>query len=370
MLQPRVLVLSLLIPMNANAQETVDFSGQVWETGGDVVVERFMGREAMRMGNGSARLVGESFENGTIEFDVNAAGHRSFFGVAMRVNEERNGYEHFYLRPHQRDRFDAVQYVPVTNGVSTWQLYPEYNANVEIPSDRWMHVKLVLDGVGMDVYVDGVEEPTLSVLLRRGTVRGDIGLTSSVPAGREGLRPSAFSNFVVRPGVTGGGDVGVTPPPLTDQRFVRSWSLSPSLEVEDPTQLPPDVMEGDGWTDAGVDEKGRLNISEHRMLPPGGNGTVFARVVVDSDGDQVKALNFGFSDRVTVFLNGGLVYRGDNTYLSRSGRYLGVMTLENDAVHLPLRGGRNEIVFAVSEAFGGWGLTARWADLSGIEMVR
>jgi len=129
-------------------------------------------------------------------------------------------------------------------------------------------------------------------------------------------------------------------------------------------------MEGDGWTDAGVDEKGRLNISEHRMLPPGGNGTVFARVVVDSDGDQVKALNFGFSDRVTVFLNGGLVYRGDNTYLSRSGRYLGVMTLENDAVHLPLRGGRNEIVFAVSEAFGGWGLTARWADLSGIEMVR
>jgi len=35
------------------------------------------------------------------------------------------------------------------------------------------------------------------------------------------------------------------------------------------------------------------------------------------------------------------------------------MTLDNDAVVLPLRAGENELVIVVTEAFGGWGLNAR-----------
>jgi len=31
----------------------------------------------------------------------------------------------------------------------------------------------------------------------------------------------------------------------------------------------------------------------------------------------------------------------------------------DDAVYLPLRPGENELLFAVAEAFGGWGLEAR-----------
>ena len=117
--------LVLLVPGSLTAQETVDFSGRAWETRGDVVVERFMGREAMRMRSGSAGIVDLTFENGTIEFDVNAMGYRAFFGIALRVDEERNAYEHVYLRPHQSGRFDAIQYTPDYNGVSGWQLYPD-----------------------------------------------------------------------------------------------------------------------------------------------------------------------------------------------------------------------------------------------------
>jgi hypothetical protein len=47
-------------------------------------------------------------------------------------------------------------------------------------------------------------------------------------------------------------------------------------------------------------------------------------------------------------------------------RYLGVMTVDNDALYLPLRRGENELIMAVSEAFGGWGLIARFADTTGI----
>jgi len=41
-----------------------------------------------------------------------------------------------------------------------------------------------------------------------------------------------------------------------------------------------------------------------------------------------------------------------------------------DAVVLPLEAGENEVLIAVSEAFGGWGVMAEFADLEGIEIRR
>jgi hypothetical protein len=80
-------------------------------------------------------------------------------------------------------------------------------------------------------------------------------------------------------------------------------------------------------------------------------------------------MGFGFSDRGSVFLNGRLLFTADNTYLSRSGRYLGVMTVDNDTLYLPLAAGDNELVFAVTEAFGGWGFVARLGDTEGIRVA-
>ncbi len=42
------------------------------------------------------------------------------------------------------------------------------------------------------------------------------------------------------------------------------------------------------------------------------------------------------------------------------------MTIDNDAVYLPLQRGENELVVAVAESFGGWGLIARFDDIEGI----
>ncbi|MGH3116773.1 MAG: hypothetical protein ACRDQ2_06595 [Gaiellales bacterium] len=39
-----------------------------------------------------------------------------------------------------------------------------------------------------------------------------------------------------------------------------------------------------------------------------------------------------------------------------------------DSVYLPLRAGRNELVMAVSENFGGWGVQAKLADLEGVSL--
>ena len=51
--------------------------------------------------------------------------------------------------------------------------------------------------------------------------------------------------------------------------------------------------------------------------------------------------------------------------ISRDFRYLGTIGLF-DAIHLPLKQGENEVLLAVSETFGGWGIISRLADSDGI----
>jgi hypothetical protein len=99
-----------------------------------------------------------------------------------------------------------------------------------------------------------------------------------------------------------------------------------------------------------------------------GNNTVVARLLVASSTRQLKGLSFGYSDSVTVYVNGVPLYSGTNRYESRDYRYLGTIGLF-DRVFLPLKEGENEILFSVSEAFGGWGVLARFDDLKGIELT-
>jgi hypothetical protein len=68
-----------------------------------------------------------------------------------------------------------------------------------------------------------------------------------------------------------------------------------------------------------------------------------------------------------VFLNGQPLFAGDDTYQSRDYRFLGSIGWW-DSVFLPLRQGENDLVIAVSESFGGWGLQARFENLDGIRL--
>lgn len=96
-----------------------------------------------------------------------------------------------------------------------------------------------------------------------------------------------------------------------------------------------------------------------------GKNTVFARTVIRSDAAQTKRLDFGFSDRAVVHLNGRALYRGDDAYRSRDYRFLGSIGYF-DSLYLPLVEGDNELLVAVSEDFGGWGVQARFPDALGL----
>ncbi|MEL6926392.1 MAG: hypothetical protein AAFO94_20280, partial [Bacteroidota bacterium] len=83
--------------------------------------------------------------------------------------------------------------------------------------------------------------------------------------------------------------------------------------------------------------------------------------------EQLKELQFGYSDAAAVFVNDQILYRGKNLFRSRDYRYLGTIGYF-DSVYLQLKKGRNEVVIAVAENFGGWGLKAKLENMEGITL--
>ncbi len=100
-----------------------------------------------------------------------------------------------------------------------------------------------------------------------------------------------------------------------------------------------------------------------RLQPQPGMQLVFARTTIDSDRGQIKKLAIGYSDDISVFLNGNILYRGRNAQSFRDPVVLGIVSADNDAVYLPLKKGKNELVLALSELGGGWGFICLLEDV-------
>jgi hypothetical protein len=159
------------------------------------------------------------------------------------------------------------------------------------------------------------------------------------------------------------------------------WSLSPSydaLERHLERPLPPSEIAAIRWQDVEAEPPGfvvinRFRESPHprvsfagdfskRLEPQPGMKVVYARTTIDADRDQVKTLSIGYSDDVSVFLNGKILFRGRSAQNFRDPGFLGIVNPENDAIYLPLKKGRNDLVLAVSELGGGWGFICRLTD--------
>jgi hypothetical protein len=96
--------------------------------------------------------------------------------------------------------------------------------------------------------------------------------------------------------------------------------------------------------------------------------TALVKITISSKSDQTKRLEFGYSDNAQVFVNGKAIYLGNNTFRTRDYRYLGTIGYF-DSVFLELQKGDNEIIIALNEAFGGWGMKARLENMDGITLI-
>jgi hypothetical protein len=312
--------------------------------------------------------------DGVIDVDVATPARRGFFGIQFRIADDVNG-EWVYLRQHKSGLPDAMQYTPVLNTGLNWQIYsgPGFTGAVDIPKDVWFHLRLEVAGAQARLYVEDMDKPVLVISdLKSGVHKGQVALAVLTGA-------TYFSNFEIR-----------TTPDAARQRqplpmppgTLTKWSLSPSydaLERNLERPLSPSEISTIPWQDVEAEPPGLVVINRYResphprvsfasdfskrLDPQPGIRVVYGRTSIDSDRDQVKKLSIGYSDDVSVFLNGKILFRGRSAQAFRDPGFLGIVSPENDAVYLPLKKGGNELVLAVSELGGGWGFICRLEDL-------
>ncbi len=363
-----LLVQALMVAV-VNAGEVVPFDSPRWEvTAKESRVEEYLGRPSLYLFGGVALVKDSEMLDGVIEFDIALGPERGFAGATWRVRDLANR-EEFYLRSHQSGNPDANQYTPVFNGQTAWQLYhgEGYGAPVEYDFNTWMPVRIVVSGGQAEIYVKDLKTPLLFAdELKRKPEPGKVGLTVAR------FSPAHFSNFRFTPADS---------PPLLPGRVERTraarpgsimaWQVSGPLAEETlhgVTELTTAVREPLQWHQLDCESTGLANLSRlhplHRL-----SNTVLVRAVVESDRARVVGLALGYSDRVRVYLNDHLLYAGNNTYRTRDYRYLGTIGYF-DQVFLPLQKGPNELLLAVSESFGGWGVQAALAETDGLTVAK
>jgi hypothetical protein len=153
--------------------------------------------------------------------------------------------------------------------------------------------------------------------------------------------------------------------------LIENWEVSDMFEeriLDDLSKLDSLISTRKWQGTITIEEGTAANISRIQMLRNGEPGnTVFAKIEITSDHDQTKLFEIGYSDRVVAILNNTPIYRGTNRWRSRDYRYLGTVGLF-DAIYLNLKKGKNTLLMAVSEDFGGWLITGKFADKKGISI--
>jgi DNA-binding beta-propeller fold protein YncE len=351
-----ILALLLAAPVCAAAEgEIIPFDEQHWDLTGAQVVEH-LGRTALA---GSAVLKDVEFLDGVVEFEMALDGSRDYPGLSFR-RQSPGDYEHFYIRPHNSTKPEALQYAPVWGGVSCWQLYHEgYIAAAEIPAGRWVPVRLEIKGTQMRVFFDNMEQPALVVThLQRDPAAGGLALNGSPgPATR-------FSNFRLDPDAELHFDPA--PEPVAPLGLITQWELSQkflSSQLDRENYPDAETLAKIQWQPVIAEPNGLVNISRHVARSPNREiDAVFARATITAEEDGLRQLAFGYSDAVNIFLNGEVLFTGSAAYRQRNPSYQGIIGL-HDAVYLPLKKGDNELMMMVVETFGGWGVMAQDSDM-------
>jgi len=343
-----------------------------WTATDSLRVESFLGRPALYINRGVALVRGASMENGTLDVDLAASDATTFLGVAFRAANPRFSNVAF-LRPGSSATEEAVQYGPAFNSLGVaWQVYHGNGANAvaDVPRNRWIHVRVELDGPVARVYIDSATAPTLVV--PRVVASGGAGL--GVWAGAFG-RGAYFSNIHY---VASTGSSGETTPPAPPPGTIPGWEISGTIEVPDftPTVLPD--LGRLTWEPVQAEPQGFVLINRYREAPVcnvprdssgavlidsvmtgriAGSRIVYARTTIHAPHDETRRLQYAYSNGVVIYLNGRPLAFAMNPGGLRSN--LGVMAQVGDAVYLPLRKGPNQLVYAVMECTGGWAYSGR-----------
>lgn len=339
----------------------------------------FIAREAFP--NGILQVTSESergfvaskaiqFKDGTIEFDIKPMGEE-FPGIRFHQKDGDNA-DMLYIRvgPDCPASQDCLQYAPIINGRILWDVYPQYQAPAPFRENEWNHIRLVISGKRMSVYVNGRTEPSLRVAHLEG----------ASPTGTIAFEGTAYyANVVLEPGVSDGVDAKPVPDPVAnDRRYLVHWRESSPVALaatEEPnlTKMPGSTSR---WSPVTADFGGLINLSRnHAPIPKGQpRQLIWLRTTMQSDRKQVRHVSVGWLREIWVYANGKPVFSGKNLYNVKGGRKRpdGRLSLENGSFDLPLHKGANEIMVALDDntpdmrGSYGWGFIMQLDQAAGI----
>lgn len=342
-----------------------------WEIAGDAAVGQVDGRTVLNLRQANVERAGLTFTDGTIEFDMKVTGRRTFIGVKFRA-EDGTG-EDIYFRPHKSGLPDAIQYDATFQEAGGWQLYhgPDATAFAWYEPGTWTHVRVEVKGEQAAVFLGDSDEPALVTHhLRSGRTSGRMGFWATQPgATQDDPWTVSLADVTVRRGET---RYAFAPQPAEEPAvgIIRRWSLSAGRQGEaaDLDALPAD-LDGGRWTTGEAEPTGLLNLDHLVKRPERGPALAFARIRIRAESARTVRLDLGYSDNTTVFLDGRPVFTGRFSYSYNFPRRDGLITPDQATAHLSLTPGDHEVVVAVSDVFGGWGLMGRILDRNGIQIL-
>lgn len=353
---------SIEIPLNADA----------WSATDSIRFDTHLGRPSLYINRGVALARGVHLTDGTYEFEMAATDRSNFLGAVFHARAS-DFAESVFFRFTQSGTPDAVQYGPAFRSLgAAWQLFrgPGATATAELPRGRWLPVRIELAAGMARVFLDGATEPVLQIPRLAGSGGTQLGIWTGLFG-----QGAWFSRlrYTAHPAATARAAAPVAP-----AGSLLTWELSEVLDAEtlDPAVMPD--LATRQWQSIQAEPDGLVLINRYRVAPmarlplnpdtrsilvdsamsgrvPGAK-VVLARTVIDARAAGVRRMHFGYSDGVTIYVNGVPLFFGLNAQFFRGD---GIISSGGDAVYLPLRQGRNEIVMAVTEYSGGWGFWAR-----------
>ena len=315
------------------------------------------GKDVVKFERGIVWAKGVDFADGIIEADLSVSPERSFGGICFRGDEEGNA-ELIYIRVPLSGRDDAIQYVPTFNKEVNWQLYPEHQANYTFPQTGWVHMKIVLSGNTAQLFMDTVTSPVLTVAnLRTHNRSGKIGFTC--------LGEETFANLTYTPMPRS----ALTPVSMRkEDGLIIQYQISQSYTIDKNTKevAYPSSMKLN-WKTVATDEDGLLDISKYyakqnaETYESRSNDMVWLRQELVADEPVTRKMNFDFSNQVWVFLHGQILYHGDHSFFLKGTFFIGSIEKKfiSDAIYLPLKKGKNELLIGISAVANGWGIISK-----------
>lgn len=355
---------------DVSAQDSYPFRAETWRIEGDARLETLAdGDTALRVSSGAAYLNDVEFRDGTIEFDVFVSGDRAFVYLMFRGQSDEE-YDDLYFRPHKSGLPDAIQYAPVFQRRSAWQLYhgEHGTAAASFDANSWTHVKLQISGTTATVWVGERNGPNITISkLGRDAAAGWLAVRGFVPRNSAAEYAAKFRNFRVTK--SDAAPVVDDPNQALREGQLISWQVSPPFDAPSGPvleQLPETIMSSD-WSTPPIQPSGVFEFLRSHRIPGGSrHWAVAAETTLRADADKICRLHLGYSDEITLFLNGEPIAYQDSSYRFDELRQDGVMHGDQLLVFLHLIRGDNRLRAIIADRFGGWGLSARLDTCDGV----